>query len=597
MRIRLNTLIIILLLLISSALLGHLSLFGIQTASADKHAIYEPYDLSDTSGSGLLAAAPILSPIDNLDGNGDYLVAWSVVTQAISYTLEEDDNAGFTSSIARYLGIDTQFQVLGQGYGTWYYRVKANPLHGSAPWSNIESVSVVPGAPVLFSITNPGGNKDYLVDWSDVPGASAYELQEADNPDFTSPTIYNPGTTSQYQINAQQGGIWYYRVLATIGNVNSPWSNTQSVSVIPDAPLLLPISNPGGISDYLVDWSDVVGATAYELQEADNPAFLSPTFYNAGASSQYQIIGQQPGTWYYQARASNAAGNSLWSNTESVIAPQNTPTPTQTSTPTSTPTPTPTSTSTTTSTPTRTSTPTSTPTSTSTATPTSTSTSTLSPTPTKTSTPTTRPPTSRSFFLPVANFSTYRIYISPVSFNYVSNNILYLIGEVLNNTSDSLTSVKVVVNFYDAGGHLLVTQYTYMWPLDLPAWNRGCFSFAMNVPLYLSYYRFDAPTYKISATSSGLTIFGDSGSYKLATGDYDITGQVRNDGTLLSRSVGVSGTLFNVSSAPVGCVHAYVNSNDLYPGQTSAFAIKYWGFYRDYHDVSFFKLRVAGDLP
>jgi len=585
MHIRLNTLIIILLLLISSALLGYLSLFGIQAASADKYIINEQYDLNNTSGSGLLAAAPVLSPIDNPDGNGDYLVVWSVVTQAISYTLEEDDNSGFTTSIARYLGTDTQYPVVGQGYGTWYYRVKANVLHGSAPWSNIQSVSVVPGAPVLFAISNPGGSKDYLVDWSDVPGASAYELQEADNPDFTSPTIYNPGTTSQYQINAQQGGIWYYRVLATIGNVNSPWSNTQSVSVIPDAPLLLPISNPGGISDYLVDWSDVVGATAYELQEADNPAFFSPTLYNAGVSSQYQITSQQAGTWYYQARASNAAGNSSWSNTESVIVVPDTATPTQTSTSTSTPTPTPTSTST--------ATPTSTSTSTATSTPTTTST--PSPSPTKTSTPPT--PTNKNFFLPITNFSTYRVYISPVSFNYVSNNILYVIGEVLNNTSDSLTSVKVVMNFYDAGGHLLATQYTYMWPLDLPAWNRGCFSFSMGVPLNLSYYRFETPTYKISATSPGLTIFGASGSYKPATGDYDITGQVRNDGSQRSLSVGVNGTLYNVSSMPVGCVHTYVNSTNLDPGQTSAFAIKYWGFYRDYHDVSFFKLRVAGDLP
>ena len=174
---------------------------------------------------------------------------------------------------------------------------------------------------------------------------------------------------------------------------------------------------------------------------------------------------------------------------------------------------------------------------------------------------------------------------------------MYVIGEVLNNTSNSLTSVKLVVTFFDAGGHIVASQYSYLWPLDLPAWNKGCFSFAMDVPLNWSYYRFEAPTYKISGTSSGLTIFGDSGSYKPATGDYDITGQVRNDGTLHSLSVGVSGTLYNVSAVPVGCVHAYVNSTDLNPGQASAFAIKYWGFYRDYHDVTYYRLRVAGDLP
>jgi hypothetical protein len=183
--------------------------------------------------------------------------------------------------------------------------------------------------------------------------------------------------------------------------------------------------------------------------------------------------------------------------------------------------------------------------------------------------------------------------VLPNSFNYISSNIIYIVGEVLNNTSDSVTSVQVVVNFFDTGGHLVGTKNTYMWPLDLPAREKGCFSISMNVPPSWSYYQFEAPTYGISSTGSGLTIFDDSGLYNSANGYYKIIGQVRNEGNQHPTSVGVSGTLYNVSGVPVGCGH--VNSAGLDPGQISSFGIDFWG--RDYNDVTNYRLRVAGDLP
>jgi hypothetical protein len=174
---------------------------------------------------------------------------------------------------------------------------------------------------------------------------------------------------------------------------------------------------------------------------------------------------------------------------------------------------------------------------------------------------------------------------------------MYVIGEVLNNTSNPLTLVEVSVNFYDDGGQLVGTDSTYLWPLDLPAWQKGCFRQTMDVPSDWSYYQFETPIYSISDTSSGLNIFNHSGSYNPSTGDYIIIGQVRNDGSQPSMSVYVSGTLYNSFNIPVGCERAAVNSTDLDPGQVSAFAIEFLGYYRDYLDVTHYKLRVAGDLP
>ena len=277
--------------------------------------------------------------------------------------------------------------------------------------------------------------------------------------------------------------------------------------------------------------------------------------------------------------------------TSTATEPTPTPTDTATFTPTATePTPTPTDTATFTPTATEpTPTPTDTPTDTPTPTPTE--------TPTFTPTPTTTPSSGR-YYLPIVNKPIpYGIQILPNDYNYISHDTLFVIGEVLNNTNDSLTLVNVTVNFFDASGHLVGTKSTFMWPLDFPARQKGCFKISLDVPPNWSYYRFEAPNFNISNTSPGLTIINDNGSYYSPNGDYQVIGQVRNDGNQLSTSVYVGGTLYNASGVPVGCEHAHVNSNNLDPGQISSFDIKFLGYYRDYNDVVNYKLRVAGDLP
>jgi hypothetical protein len=191
----------------------------------------------------------------------------------------------------------------------------------------------------------------------------------------------------------------------------------------------------------------------------------------------------------------------------------------------------------------------------------------------------------------------FGIQVLPSTSNYVSHNAMFVIGEVLNNTNDSLTWVQVAVNFFDAGGNLLASKSTYILPVNLPAFDKGCFKISMDVPINWSYYQFEAPTYLKNGASSGLVINSDGGLYTPSSGDYDIIGQVRNSGNQRSNSVGVSGTLYNSSGIPVGCEHINVNSTNLDPGQISSFALKFLGYYRNYSDVAYYKLRVAGALP
>jgi uncharacterized delta-60 repeat protein len=91
--------------------------------------------------------APILDPIDNTDGDDSYTVSWSFSAGAQSYTLQEDDNAAFSSPITAYLGSATSKAISGKEPGTYYYRVMASNDYASSGWSNVQSVVVSQAAP------------------------------------------------------------------------------------------------------------------------------------------------------------------------------------------------------------------------------------------------------------------------------------------------------------------------------------------------------------------------------------------------------------------------------------------------------------------
>jgi hypothetical protein len=170
---------------------------------------------------------------------------------------------------------------------------------------------------VLAPISNPDGDGAYLVDWNDVPRATSYKLQQSSNPSFAPATAVYNGPNSQFSVTGQQGGTWYYRVLAANDKGEGPWSNTQSVVVKPGAPNLAAIENPGGGDEYLLSWSAVAGATGYTLQEAGNASFSSAQTRYSGAARQYRVTGQPGGTWYYRVRTESPWGESAWSQTRS----------------------------------------------------------------------------------------------------------------------------------------------------------------------------------------------------------------------------------------------------------------------------------------
>jgi subtilisin family serine protease len=166
----------------------------------------------------------------------------------------------------------------------------------------------------LAPISNPDGDGNYLVDWTAVNGATGYELDEDDNPTFSSPSRRYNGPESQFQVTGQPAGVWHYRVRAIFGSQPGNWSSTRTAGVVPAAPVLKPVGNPDKLDAYRIEWVGAAGASGYRLEEADNPGFTGAIVRYQGPALKYDVTGQRGGkTWYYRVRAYNLAGSGAWS--------------------------------------------------------------------------------------------------------------------------------------------------------------------------------------------------------------------------------------------------------------------------------------------
>jgi uncharacterized delta-60 repeat protein len=114
--------------------------------------------------------APVLNVISNDDGDGNYTVSWSSSEGADTYTLQEDDNAAFSTSTTVYSGPNTSTAISGKDVGTYYYRVRGSNAYASSGWSNTRSVVVtvpLPDCPQTgqwFGITSQGYHISFVVE-------------------------------------------------------------------------------------------------------------------------------------------------------------------------------------------------------------------------------------------------------------------------------------------------------------------------------------------------------------------------------------------------------------------------------------------------
>lgn len=86
--------------------------------------------------------------------------------------------------------------------------------------------------PVTLTAGSPNGANQWLISWTASVGATGYELQESNTPDFANPTSYMTAgdkTSLPIQKSLSPFNVYYYRARSMVGQLSGPWSNVERV--------------------------------------------------------------------------------------------------------------------------------------------------------------------------------------------------------------------------------------------------------------------------------------------------------------------------------------------------------------------------------
>lgn len=85
--------------------------------------------------------------------------------------------------------------------------------------------------PVALTTTFPNGQNSWQLSWTSSLGATGYEIQESNDPNFGSATTIVVGQETALTITKQPtfNNVFYYRARSLVGTTGSEWSNVISV--------------------------------------------------------------------------------------------------------------------------------------------------------------------------------------------------------------------------------------------------------------------------------------------------------------------------------------------------------------------------------
>lgn len=217
--------------------------------------------------------------------------------------------------------------------GNASYVVDTNSQYTSTNFFGLAySLKPVPAVPTGLSYASPARACGSVTtinyakpQWGAVSGVASYDYQALYNGAVVYSTNFatnqHPGGT----FGSGQNGVWAFQVRSVGTNgMKSDWSPVCSITldtVAPDKPTHEFPANDAFINynSFYFDWSDVTGASSYEVQFSQSDSTDSNGALNvgvwAGDASHNQPTESRAwssganGTWYWQVRAVDAAGN------------------------------------------------------------------------------------------------------------------------------------------------------------------------------------------------------------------------------------------------------------------------------------------------
>ena len=292
------------------------------------------------------AAPTLLTCVTTGTGvNKSLVLTWTNnAPTATGVTLQRANDPGFTTALVTIpLGnVTTYTDPIGNTTQNYYYQVCATHTVGSgvigypsatavSPFSNMATNAPVPApsAPTGLSATALTPTSIQLK-WTDTSTIeTGFTIQRSTSTTFpANPTTFTVGAnvTTFTDTSVVAVRTYYYRVRAFNATGPSAWSNVASAttpSPLPAAPSGLSATAQSPTS-VLLGWTDNANnETGFTIQRATSSNFRTVTTFTTGANvaTFTDTTAAAVTTYYYRVRATNAAGNSAWSNTASVTTP------------------------------------------------------------------------------------------------------------------------------------------------------------------------------------------------------------------------------------------------------------------------------------
>ena len=285
--------------------------------------VIDTSDLSD-SDSGY---AKLMQPTNIFATDGDYNnkvdITWSNVPYALAYNIYRGETN--ETAIATLLGTSSSnvyFDTTVIPGVKYYYWIKATAVVGNSELSNRDSGYAKLTQPTNISATDGDYNDKVVVTWSNVFGATTYNVYRGGTNDVLSATFLGTLTSNIYSDTTVIPGVkYYYWIKATADIGNSELSDSDSGY----AKLISPtnIFATDGDYNYKIDitWSNVPYALAYNIYRGETNDAVIATLLGTSSSNIYSDTTVIPGKkYYYWIRATADVGNSELSENDSGYA-------------------------------------------------------------------------------------------------------------------------------------------------------------------------------------------------------------------------------------------------------------------------------------
>ncbi len=248
---------------------------------------------------------------------GSYTLSWTAVGQVLRYELRVSADGGLSWSTL-YTGSALSKALTGVPRGVRQYQIRSCDANACSAFSISTFVRHLPipvpaTAPVLSG--PPSSTGDYQLDWSGIPDATSYRLEEqVANGSWS---LMSDDATRTHSFSARAAGVYRYRVAGCSEGGCGPWSNTLEKKVILPPPSIPQNAKTRKVSldwdwGLEVSWSPSPGAEYYEIR-VSLPGWKDNMFNVGPQLSKVWNMNKEPTPiGDFSVRACNASSCSDW---------------------------------------------------------------------------------------------------------------------------------------------------------------------------------------------------------------------------------------------------------------------------------------------